>query len=138
MGRLRWPDAEIDGHPLLCIVSEDASQEYLEALRQQGISYIATGKNSIDLPQAMHLLRRDFGVERLAVLGGGHINGGFLTAGLIDEISLMIAPGVDGRRGWTAVFDGIADQERQPVHLSLTDVERFDNGTVWLRYKTER
>ena len=40
------------------------------ALRQQGISYIATGKNSIDLPQAMHLLRRDFGVERLAVLGG--------------------------------------------------------------------
>lgn len=137
MGRLRWPAAEIDGHPLLCIVSEDASQEYLEALRQQGISYIATGKNSIDLPQAMHLLRRDFGVERLAVLGGGHINGGFLTAGLIDEISLMIAPGVDGRRGWTAVFDGIADQERQPVHLSLTDVERFDNGTVWLRYKTE-
>lgn len=135
LGRLRWPSAEIDGKPLICIVSESVSKEYLDTLRDQGISWIAVGKNGIDLPEAMTLLRERFGVERLAVLGGGHINGGFLQAGLLDEVSLLLAPGIDGRTGRTALFDGIADDGRQPVPLLLDSVERFDNGTLWLRYR---
>ena len=30
LGRLRWPASEIDGVPLICIVSEQVPQEYLE------------------------------------------------------------------------------------------------------------
>ena len=40
--------------------------------------------------------------------GGGHINGAFLEAGLVDELSLLIAPGIDGRHDIPAVFDGIS------------------------------
>lgn len=134
-GRLRWPSPEIDGTPLVCVVSEQVSEEYLEMLRQQEISWICTGKEAIDLPQAMEVLREQFAVERLAVLGGGHINGGFLEAGLIDEVSLLLAPGIDGRSGQTALFDGIEDKNRQPVSLKLTSVERLGNGTIWIRYK---
>lgn len=43
-GKLRWQANEADGHPLLCIVSEQVTETYLEMLRQQGISWIATGK----------------------------------------------------------------------------------------------
>ena len=32
-GKLRWQEGEADGHPLLCIVSEQVSEEYLETLR---------------------------------------------------------------------------------------------------------
>lgn len=136
-GRLRWPAAEIDGVPLVCIVSEHASQEYLEMLRNEGISYICVGRESIDLSTAMEVLCSDFGVERLAVLGGGHINGGFLASGLIDEISLLLAPGIDGRKGQTALFDGIPDMDRMPVKLLLESVEPVGNGTLWIRYKTD-
>lgn len=136
-GRLRWPAAEIDGVPLVCIVSEQVSQEYLEMLRNEGISYICVGRESIDLSTAMEVLCSDFGVERLAVLGGGHINGGFLASGLIDEISLLLAPGIDGRKGQTALFDGIPDMYRMPVKLSLESVEPVGNGTLWIRYKTD-
>lgn len=97
-GRLRWPASEIDGVPLVCIVSEQVSQEYLEMLKNQGISYICIGREAIDLPKAMEILYEEFGVKRMAVLGGGHINGGFLAAGLIDEVSLLLAPGIDGRK----------------------------------------
>lgn len=135
-GKLRWPAAQIDGVPLLCIVSEQVPQEYLEMLRNQGISYICIGHDSIDLSSAMEILHREFGVERLAVLGGGHINGGFLEAGLIDEVSLLLAPGIDGRKGQTVLFDGIADMGRMPVKLSPLGVEQFENGTLWIRYKT--
>ena len=133
-GRLRWPAAEIDGTPLLCIVSEEVPQGYLDTLKAQGISWICVGKGRIDLPQAMETLRKEFGVERMALLGGGHINGGFLAEGLIDEVSLLLAPGIDGRKGQTALFDGIEDMSRRPTALQLKSVDQLENGTLWIRY----
>jgi riboflavin biosynthesis pyrimidine reductase len=135
-GKLRWPAPEIDGTPLICIVSEQVPQEYLEMLQKEKISYICVGHDAIDLHAAMEILRMEFGVERMVVLGGGHINGGFLAAGLIDEVSLLLAPGIDGRKGQTALFDGIPDMDRMPVRLSLESVEHVANGTLWIRYKT--
>ncbi|MDE6787255.1 MAG: dihydrofolate reductase family protein, partial [Muribaculaceae bacterium] len=79
-------------------------------------------------------LGSDFGVRRLAVLGGGLINGGFLAAGLIDEVSLLLAPGIDGRQGWRAMFDGIANQSKLPTKLNLQSVERLDNDVIWIKY----
>lgn len=134
-GRLRWGASEVDGVPLVCIVSEQVPQEYLEMLGNEKISYICVGHDAIDLSAAMEILRGEFGVERMAIIGGGHINGGFLAAGLIDEVSLLLAPGIDGRKGQTALFDGIADMDRMPVRLSLESVERFGNDTLWIRYK---
>lgn len=133
-GRLRWPESNPNGKHLICIVSEQAQEEYLDYLREKGISYIAVGAERIDLAQAMEILGAEFGIKRLTVLGGGHINGGFLEAGLLDEVSLLLAPGIDGRRGQTAVFDGISDMQRLPVPLKLQAVEQLANGVLWLRY----
>lgn len=134
-GSLLWENCTMDdGRPLLVLTSEKATEEYIEYLKGKDISYIAIGKDAIDLPEAMNALRREFGVERLAVLGGGLINGGFLAAGLIDEVSLLLAPGIDGRTGWRAMFDGIADQTKQPTKLAIQSVERLDNDVLWIRY----
>lgn len=134
LGHLRWNSNSIDDVPLVCIVSERVSKEYLEMLRKQGISWIAVGNESIDLDTAMNILYEQFHVKRLALLGGGHINGGFLQAGLIDEVSLLIAPGIDGRKNGTSVFDGIVTMENLPIHLRLTGLERLENDVIWLRY----
>lgn len=135
LGHLRWNSNSIDDVPLICIVSERASKEYLELLRKQEISWIAVGENRIDLNKAMEILYEQFHVKRLALLGGGHINGGFLQAGLIDEVSLLIAPGIDGRKNGTSVFDGIVKMENLPIHLHLTGLERLENDVIWLRYR---
>lgn len=136
-GSLRWQSGTMeDGRPLMILTAENTPAEYIGYLREKGISYIATGKDSIDLADAMETLSRMFGVERMAVLGGGLINGGFLAAGLIDEISLLLAPGIDGRRGWRAMFDGIADQSKLPTRLTLRSVERMENDVLWIRYST--
>lgn len=136
-GVLLWDDT--DNTDRLCIVSEQASPEYLEYLTGKGISYIVVGKDSIDLDRAMEILREEFGVERLAVVGGGKINGAFLSAGLIDELSAMIAPGIDGRIGQPALFDGISDCEGNlPVRLKFKRVEAMPNGVIWARYDIEK
>lgn len=134
-GTLQWESATMDdGRPLLILTSEAAPAEYTDYLRSKGISYIATGRDHIDLVDAMQTLASDFGVERLAVLGGGLINGGFLAAGLIDEVSLLLAPGIDGREGMRAMFDGITDRSKLPTHLAIRSTERLDNDVVWIIY----
>ena len=135
-GRLQMSSGEADGHPLLVIMSENVSDAHLEMLRSHNVSWIATGKDSIDLHRAVEILAEQFDVSRLILVGGGNINGGFLEAGLVDEVSVMIAPGVDGRKGETAVFDGCHWKSDAPYHLKLKSVELVEGTeTVWLRYQ---
>ncbi|RVU70483.1 MULTISPECIES: dihydrofolate reductase family protein [Lactobacillus] len=131
-GTLMWNDDSDNDFPHLVLTSQQASKEYLSYLDEKHISWIATGEKHIDLSRAMEILADKFGVERVAVVGGGHINGGFVKAKLIDEISLVIGPGVDGRSGQPAVFDGLDSD--QPVALKLKSVKSFEDGAVWLRY----
>lgn len=135
-GSLRWPEnASADN--LLVITDEQCPCEYHDYLTANGISWIACGKKGIDLRRAVELLAEKFGVKRLGIVGGGHINGAFLQAGLLDEVSVMIGGGIDGRAGMTAVFDGIRQPDFPPVLLTLKEVERMGN-TVWLRYCMKR
>ena len=69
----------------------------------------------------------------MAVVGGGHINAGFLEAGLLDEISILIGAGIDGRGDMAAVFDGLP-MKRSVTPLKLTNVQQFSSDAVWLRY----
>ena len=136
-GILQWGENEFDGQALLVITDEQCPKAYHDRLTEQGISWIATGKNGINLARAMELLAEKFGVERLAVTGGGHINGAFLEAELLDEVSFMVAPGIDGRGGMAAVFDGIADKNRPATQLHLQSVKQMGE-MVWMRYKFKR
>ena len=132
-GTLLWKDAQVDGKPLLCIVSEAAPAAYLEYLKEKGVSYIAVGAERIDLARAMNALNEHFGVDRVAVVGGGHINAAFLAAGLLDEISMMYGPLIDARKDMAAAFDGLP-AETPPRKLTLRKIERFDDGCVWMTY----
>lgn len=132
-GTLLWANNNSE-RPLLIITSEKVSREYLAYLDDSGISWIACGEDRIDLRRAVMILAENFGVGRMAVVGGGHINAGFLAAGLLDEVSVLIGAGIDGRGGMSAVFDGLP--ENRPVtKLKLDSVKAFDRGAVWIRYK---
>jgi 2,5-diamino-6-(ribosylamino)-4(3H)-pyrimidinone 5'-phosphate reductase len=136
-GRLRWSSADLEGDHLICVASERVAMEYLALLRNTGISYIVSGENTVDLVQAVNLLGEHFGIRRLLLEGGGHINGAFLEAGLVDELSLLIAPGIDGRHDIAAVFDGMSPETGKAVPLRLKSVERRESDTLWIRYERQ-
>lgn len=133
-GRLKFNGSELDGQPLLLIVSEKASKEYLSYLEQLGISWIACGNERTDLKQAVEIMNTEFNVERMVVVGGPHINGAFLSSGLLDEVSILYGPAIDGREGMPGVFDGLA-KNAEPIQLHLKSVEQYPDGAVWMRYK---
>jgi len=75
-------------------------------------------------------------VRTLMLEGGGGINGGMLRAGLIDEVSLLVAPVADGRAGTPALFD-VDAESAVPRRLALEAVERRGDDVLWLRYRVE-
>lgn len=138
LGKLRWRDGDLDGDHLICIVSERATEDYLAMLREKGISYVVAGQPSINLADAVNQLGTHFGIRTLLLEGGGHINGAFLEANLVDELSLLVVPGIDGRHEIPAVFDGVSPARQEAVPLKLKSVERRENDTLWLRYEVVR
>jgi riboflavin biosynthesis pyrimidine reductase len=134
VGKLRWADNDIDGDHLICVVSERVPEDYLSMLREKGISYIVTGATSVDLARAVDLLGEHFGIKTLLLEGGGHINGAFLEAHLVDEVSILVVPGIDGRRDIPAVFDGVNPAIKEAVPLKLRSVEQRKNDALWIRY----
>ena len=134
-GILLWEDQRHSEKPILVITCQQASIQYLDYLKKQHVNYIVAGKTSIDLVKASEVLHDQFNVQRMAVVGGPMINGFFLKAGLLDEVSVLIGPGIDGRKGYPGLFDGF-DEDAMVTPLLLKSCNVLDNGAVWLCYHT--
>lgn len=139
-GRLRWSRSDIDGDHVVAVLGEGVPDAHLEDLRTAGVSYLFAGPgDALDLERALATLAATFGIRTLLLEGGGRINGSFLQAGLVDEISLLLVPATDGALGTPSVFDVEA---RLPGHvgrkLCLESVERRSADVMWLRYRVER
>ena len=66
--------------------------------------------------------------DRDVTVGGAELAGHAFRAGLVDELYLMVAP-VSLGRGKRALPDDLR------LGLELIDQTRFDNGSVYLRYR---
>jgi 2,5-diamino-6-(ribosylamino)-4(3H)-pyrimidinone 5'-phosphate reductase len=137
-GKLRWTSGDLRGDHLVCILSEQVPADYLAMLREKGASYIVAGSSSVDLSKAMDLLGEHFGIRTLLLEGGGHINGAFLEADLVDEVSLLVVPGIDGRHDIPAIFDGVSPSRKTAVPLGLKSLEQRGHDALWIRYEVIR
>jgi 2,5-diamino-6-(ribosylamino)-4(3H)-pyrimidinone 5'-phosphate reductase len=136
-GKLRWEKSDIDGEHGITILTESVSDGYLAFLQSKGVSYLFGGKSRIDLAKVLQKLGARFGIRKLLLEGGGKINGSFLAANLIDELSILVGPVADGSIGTPSLFD--VENRRTPArNLKLTSMEKRSGGIVWLRYKVRR
>lgn len=132
-GKLRWESGSIDEEHAVSILTERVPDRYLAFLRAKGVSYLFGGRSRIDLPAVLGKLRARFGIRKLLLEGGGRINGSFLAAGVIDELSLLIAPVADGGVGTPTLFD--AREGPGPARrLELLSAERRPGDLLWARY----
>jgi 2,5-diamino-6-(ribosylamino)-4(3H)-pyrimidinone 5'-phosphate reductase len=136
-GKLTWRASDIDGEHVITILTQSVTDDYLAFLRSKGVSYLFGGKTRVDLPKVLQKLRSRFGIEKLLLEGGGKINGSFLAADLIDELSILVGPVADGSIGTPSLFD--VDDRRAPArNLKLLSIEKRPGDLVWLRYKVRR
>ncbi|RKH94395.1 RibD family protein [Corallococcus sp. AB038B] len=137
-GKLNWESGAIDDDHLVVVLTESVSDAHLAHLRERGVSYVFGGKQDIDFGRVLEKLGDTFGIKTVLLEGGGGINGSFLAAGLIDEVSLLVHPTADGLPGTPTLFDRPQGSTGAGAALELTHVERRDSGIVWLRYRVRR
>ena len=135
-GKIVWGRDEVGGDPLLVVLTRAVPDSHLAGLRQDGVSYIFAGEREIDLAAALETLNRELGIRRLLLEGGGAANGALLRAGLIDELSLILAPVVEGVPGGPAVFDIHGQPDAlNAMGMALEHCQVLEGGLVWLRYR---
>jgi 2,5-diamino-6-(ribosylamino)-4(3H)-pyrimidinone 5'-phosphate reductase len=136
-GKLAWKSNAIDDELVITVLSERVSDDYLAFLQAKGVSYLFGGRTRIDLNSVLHKLAGGFGIRRLLLEGGGKINGSFLAADLVDELSVLIAPIADGAVAAPTLFDA-AGGKCLARRLKLVSCKRRGEDLVWLRYRVRR
>ena len=125
------------GYVSLC--SEATPESHLEYLNELGIRCIISGKQKVDLRAALEVLNTQFGTRRVRVDSGGTLNGVFLRAGLVDEVSVIVSPSlVGGITPKTMFVAPDLETEDGVIPLILVHVEKIRERYVWLRYKVQK
>ena len=136
-GKLRWEAGRIDEEHVVTILTEQVSDRYLAFLRAKGVSYLFGGKHHVDLTTVLRKLRGRLGIRRLLLEGGGKINGSFLAADLIDELSILVVPVADGGMAMPTLFDAVKGPG-PACRLRLLRVQRCSGDLIWARYRLVR
>lgn len=84
-------------------------------------------------------LYEEFNIDRITVQSGGHLNATLIRKGLIDELSLVIAPLVIGGQDTPTLMDGHSlktiEDLQLVAQLELLDIHQLDHSYVHIQYR---
>ncbi|MFA6476109.1 MAG: dihydrofolate reductase family protein [Candidatus Paceibacterota bacterium] len=96
-------------------------------------------ESEIDFVDMFSKLKNDFGAERVTVQTGGTLNAELVRNGLIDYLSLVVAPVLVGGEDTPTLMDGeslhIQDELFKLKALELESVNKLQNSYLHLVYK---
>ena len=118
----------------IALVSAATPPDYLVYLKARQIKQILAGDNHVDMRLALAELCRIHGVKTVRMDSGGTLNGVMLSAGLVNEISLLIHPHLVGGSTHKSFFITTVSAG---INLRLDQVEKRGDGLVWLRYNVQ-
>jgi riboflavin biosynthesis pyrimidine reductase len=147
-GNLHYGQDHAAGDHVIAILGNQVSDEYLAELQYDGVSYLfveSVGRDaesqSKALSAVLDTLGDTFGLNTLLLEGGGITNGMFLKAGLIDEISLLVHPAIDGLADIPSIVEYLGNPDELPAagqSLRHLATETLEGGLVWIHYEIER
>lgn len=133
-GKLHFSKPDIGGDHVVVLLGNGVADSHLAELAADGVSYIVAETTDIDLTEMLEILGRELGIRRLLLEGGAGINGSFFAAGLVDELSLLVAPAIDGRAANQAFVEFGESGLAGKMQLSLKSCETLAHGLIHLRY----
>ena len=126
-------------------VTDQAPKEKIRKLEGAGaqVLVISEGKKgqSAAVPHGVNLKKlflrlEKMGLRRILVEGGGELNWSLLRLGLVDELTVTIAPKIAGGRLATTLVEGDGfDEIVQGIRLQLKQVMQKNTGELVLHYK---
>ncbi len=119
---------------VVIFTTSQTSITQLESLRALGVEVFVDDAPRVDLHNMMLTLKK-IGVDHLMVEGGGTMNFELMRLGLVDELTVYLAPLIFGGAISPTLADGLGLPRDAALELKLMDVEKWEDGGVFLRYK---
>ncbi len=95
-------------------------------------------EKGFDFSDLFSKLRNEYGVTKLTIQSGGTLNAQFLRQGLIDHLSIVVAPVLIGGSQTSSLVDGESLHDLGDLHkirsLKLTDCSILNHSYLNLKY----
>ena len=125
----------------LYLITSNASHPLLGLTDRYNHVRVLLYPDGIDFRDALARLRGEFGLEKVTIQTGGELNAHLLRLGLIDYVSLVVAPCLVGGRDTQSLIGGESlhgeDDLRHLRALRLLDCERLGDSYLHLRYEVD-
>lgn len=109
------PDA-----PTLIAVSARAPPDAVAAIRAKGVAVEVAGKEHVELPLLMKILKEKYRINRMMIEGGPTLNWHMLHHRLVDEIRLIHLPFIVGGSDTPSLVGGMhINSEDEMIRLNL-------------------
>jgi 2,5-diamino-6-(ribosylamino)-4(3H)-pyrimidinone 5'-phosphate reductase len=118
---------------VVIFTTEKTSKAQVEFLRSRDAEVYVHHAERVELVKALHVLH-ELGVKRLMVEGGGTLNFELLHLGLVDELTMYIAPMIFGGESAPTAAAGSGVARSEAVPLKLVESEVHEDGGVVLKY----
>ena len=122
---------------IVIFTTRQTSKKYLSLLKARQVDVYVDHEEKVNLKRALVTLK-DLGVNRLMVEGGATLNFELMRLGLVDEINIYVAPMVFGGESAPTMAAGSGLKRSEAIPLQLSEVEKWEDGGVLLKYHFKR
>ena len=99
-------------------------------------------ENKIGLPDLLHKLKTNYGVERLTIQSGGTLNASWIRESLVDFVSIVIAPCLIGGTNTQSLIGGESLHTQEDLNkirsLKLVKTTTLENSYIHLLYECSK
>jgi 2,5-diamino-6-(ribosylamino)-4(3H)-pyrimidinone 5'-phosphate reductase len=114
---------------VIVLISKRTSPDYAAYLAEREYIHYAVGGDRVDIGQALDLIGAEHGVTTVLADCGPTLAAVLLQQGLVDELSLIVAPQLVGKRG-VSLFKELP----RPLTLEPRRLEKLEGGSLRLVY----
>lgn len=122
---------------IVIFTTRSTSKHHVSELKAQGVDVYVDDSEKVNLVWALETLK-EIGVERLMVEGGATLNFELLRLGLVDEVTIFMAPMIFGGVNAPTLAAGSGLERGAAIPLQLIDTETWEDGGVLLKYRVEK
>jgi len=142
VGVVSLADLDPDGDFMTCgparrviFTTARTGEEKVRTLSKLGAEVYVLGQERVNLSLALEKLY-ELGVRQLMVEGGGTLNFELLRQGLVDELTIYVAPKIFGGQTAPTLAAGPGLDAPDAIQLKFVDVQAMnDGGGMLVRYK---
>jgi 2,5-diamino-6-(ribosylamino)-4(3H)-pyrimidinone 5'-phosphate reductase len=95
-------------------------------------------ENEIDFADLLGKLKKSYKMDKITIESGGTLNSVFFRSGLVDHLSIVVAPLIVGGKDTSSLVDGFSLTDQSQLHLvkslMLRECRKLENSYLLLEY----